>query len=60
MLNKQIAGTLGIADKTFKVHRAGVMEKMREGSVAELVRLADRGGVTCDGGFPGDLERTAG
>ena len=42
MLNKQIAGTLGIADKTFKVHRAGVMEKMREGSVAELVRLADR------------------
>ena len=45
MLNKQIAGALGIAEKTVKVHRARVMEKMRAGSVAELVRLADRAGV---------------
>jgi FixJ family two-component response regulator len=45
MLNKQIAGELGIAEKTVKVHRARVMEKMRAGSVAELVRLADRAGV---------------
>jgi len=45
MLNKQIAGQLGIAEKTVKVHRARVMEKMRAGSVAELVRLADRAGV---------------
>jgi FixJ family two-component response regulator len=51
---EQIAGKLGITEKTVKVHRARVMEKMRAGSVAELVRLADRGGVTCGGGFPGD------
>jgi FixJ family two-component response regulator len=45
MLNKQIASALGISEKTIKVHRARVMEKMRAGSVAELVRLADLGGV---------------
>lgn len=45
MLNKQVAAELGIAEKTVKVHRARVMEKMRAGSVAELVRLADRLGV---------------
>jgi FixJ family two-component response regulator len=45
MLNKQIAFELGISEKTVKVHRARVMEKMRAGSVAELVRLADRVGV---------------
>ena len=46
MLNKQIASVLGIAEKTVKVHRARVMEKMRAGSVADLVRLADRIHVT--------------
>lgn len=45
LLNKQIASELGISEKTVKVHRARVMEKMRAGSVAELVRLADRAGV---------------
>jgi len=45
MLNKQIASELRIAEKTVKVHRAQVMEKMRAGSVAELVRLADEIGV---------------
>jgi FixJ family two-component response regulator len=45
MLNKQIAAALGIGEKTVKVHRARVMEKMRAGSLAELVRLADRVGV---------------
>lgn len=45
MLNKQIAAELGVVEKTVKVHRARVMEKMRAGSVAELVRLADRAGV---------------
>jgi FixJ family two-component response regulator len=45
MLNKQIGAALGIGEKTVKVHRARVMEKMRAGSVAELVRLADRVGV---------------
>ena len=41
-LNKQIAGDLGIAEKTVKVHRGRVMEKLGASSVAELVRLADR------------------
>jgi FixJ family two-component response regulator len=45
MLNKQIASALGVVEKTVKVHRARVMEKMRAGSVAELVRLADAVGV---------------
>jgi FixJ family two-component response regulator len=44
-LNKQIAATLGIAEKTVKIHRAQVMRKMRAGSVAELVRLAARAGI---------------
>jgi RNA polymerase sigma factor (sigma-70 family) len=42
MLNKQIAYQLGISEKTIKVHRARVMEKMQAGSVAELVRLNEQ------------------
>ena len=38
MLNKQIAGELGIAEKTVKIHRGHVTQKMEAGSVAELVR----------------------
>jgi FixJ family two-component response regulator len=41
-LNKQIAGDLGTVEKTIKVHRARVMEKMKVNSLAELVRLAER------------------
>jgi FixJ family two-component response regulator len=41
-LNKQIAGDLGIAEKTIKVHRGRVMEKMQTESVAELVRMAEK------------------
>ena len=40
-LNKQIAAELGIVERTVKVHRARVMEKMRVVSVAELVRLCN-------------------
>src|SRR5436309_1184704 len=46
MLNKQIASALGVGEKTVKVHRARVLEKMRAGSAAELVRLADSVGVS--------------
>ncbi|HUG35814.1 MAG TPA: response regulator [Candidatus Limnocylindrales bacterium] len=45
MLNKQIAGQLGIGEKTVKVHRAQVMRKMGAGSLAELVQLASQAGV---------------
>lgn len=44
-LNKQIAGELGAAEKTIKVHRARVMQKMQVQSVAELVRASDRLGL---------------
>ena len=39
MLNKQIAGALGAAEKTIKIHRGRVMGKMDAASVAELVRM---------------------
>ena len=45
MLNKQIAAELGIGEKTVKVHRARAMQKMQAGSLAELVRLADKAGI---------------
>ena len=44
-LNKQIAADLGIAEKTVKVHRGKVMEKMEAGSVAALVDLCRAAGI---------------
>jgi FixJ family two-component response regulator len=44
-LNKQVACELGIAEKTIKVHRARVMEKMEAHSLVELARVADRAGI---------------
>ena len=41
-----IRTTRYLGEKTVKVHRARVMEKVRAGSLAELVRLADEAGVT--------------
>lgn len=40
-LNKQAALTLGIAERTVKLHRSRVLEKMDAGSVADLVRMAE-------------------
>ena len=45
LLNKQIAGELGTSETTIKIHRHQVMEKMSAGSLAELVRMADRLGI---------------
>ncbi|RYD81292.1 MAG: response regulator transcription factor [Verrucomicrobiaceae bacterium] len=45
MLNKQIAGELEAAEKTVKIHRGRVMQKLGVNSVAELVRLAQVAGV---------------
>jgi FixJ family two-component response regulator len=44
-LNKQIAYELGIAEKTVKVHRGRIMEKLSVDSVADLVRLAEKAGI---------------
>jgi FixJ family two-component response regulator len=44
-LNKQIAADLGTVEKTVKVHRARVMEKMGANSLASLVRMAERLGI---------------
>ena len=44
-LNKQIASNLGMSEKTVKVHRARVMQKMQAESLAGLVRLAERTGT---------------
>lgn len=45
-LNKQIGGDLGIAEKTVKVHRGRVMEKMQVRSVAALVHLCEMAGIS--------------
>jgi FixJ family two-component response regulator len=42
LLNKQIAAELGISEITIKVHRGQVMRKMMAGSLADLVRLAEK------------------
>jgi FixJ family two-component response regulator len=44
-LNKQIAGDLGTVEKTIKVHRGRVMEKLGVRTVADLVRFAERAGI---------------
>ena len=43
--NKQIAGALGTSEATVKIQRHHVMEKMKAGSLADLVRMADRLGI---------------
>lgn len=45
MLNKKIADAIGTTEKTVKVHRGRVMEKMRVHSLAELVQIATKVGI---------------
>jgi FixJ family two-component response regulator len=49
LLNKQVGAELGTAEKTIKVHRARVLEKMKAKSLADLVRMAQRLGVGSKG-----------
>lgn len=44
-LNKQIAGDLGTVEKTIKVHRSRMMEKLGMRTVADLVRMAGKAGI---------------
>ena len=44
--NKQIAASLGLVEQTIKVHRSRVMTKMRAESLAQLVVVAERLGIT--------------
>jgi len=44
-LNKQIAGDIGIAEKTIKYHRGNLMRKMKVRTVADLLKVAQRAGI---------------
>jgi FixJ family two-component response regulator len=45
LLNKQVAGKLGIAEMTIKIHRGNAMRKMQAHSLADLVLIAENLGV---------------
>ena len=45
LMNKQIAGEVGISEVTVKLHRGNVMRKMGAKSLADLVRMADALGL---------------
>ena len=45
LMNKQIAGEIGVSEVTVKLHRGNVMRKMGAKSLAELVRMADALGI---------------
>jgi FixJ family two-component response regulator len=53
-LNKQIAGDLGIGERTVKVHRRSIMTKLGVRSVAALTRMTQEAGmpVVEEAGFP--------
>ena len=46
LLNKQIARRLGITEGTVKLHRGHVMEKTGAATIADLVRLCERAGIS--------------
>ena len=46
--NKQIAGQLELSEMTVKVHRSQIMRKMRAKSLVDLVRMADKLGISTE------------
>jgi FixJ family two-component response regulator len=46
LLNKQVAGELATTERTIKFHRAHIMQKMRAESLADLVRMAEKLGIS--------------
>ncbi len=50
LLNKQVAGELGSSEVTVKMHRGQVMRKMKAQSLVQLVRMAEKIGITGEGG----------
>src|SRR5215510_14522472 len=45
LMNKQVAGKIGISERTVKIHRGNVMRKMRTKSLADLVMIAESLGI---------------
>jgi FixJ family two-component response regulator len=45
LMNKQVAGKIGISERTVKIHRGNVMRKMRVKSLADLVMIAESLGI---------------
>jgi FixJ family two-component response regulator len=52
LINKEAAWELGISEKTIKVHRARVVEKMGARSLPDLVRMSEKLGIPLEAGIP--------
>ncbi len=46
LLNKQVAGEVSTTERTIKFHRANIMQKMEAESLADLVRMVEKLGVS--------------
>ena len=49
LLNKQVAGRLNTAEATVKFHRAHIMKKMGADSLADLIRMTEKLGLSIAG-----------